>query len=358
MKTLRITIGLIISLICLALLLRGVHFAEVAAALAGVNYLWLLPAFVLHAASIWGKVIRWGMLFYPREGIRRSNLFAAMMVGYMGNTILPARLGEVARAYFVGKTEGLSKSLALSTIVVEKVLDVCILLLFLAVLLPFVALPAWIQRSSLLLTLTVLTLFAAILTAAYRKDSMLRLADSILSRLPGLNPGPGALPADNRPSAIRYQPSAIRHQLYAIRHQLDSALSAFTVLRRGRVHAILWMWSLVIWILSALFAYAIMLAFHITAPFAAALLLLSVTGLGMTVPSSPGYIGVYHYLVVTSLSLFGVDRELALSYAFVLHLLAFLPVSLLGVFYVWKESLSVGQLTAPTAVHPSTSAEP
>ena len=351
MKTLRTIAGLTISLICLALLLRGVHFAEVVAALSGANYLWLLPAAILYAASIWGKVIRWGVLFHPREGIRRSNLFAAMMVGYLGNTILPARLGEVARAYFIGKTEGLSKSLVLSTVVVEKVLDVCILLLFLAVLLPFVALPAWIQRSSLLLALTVLALFAAILTAAYRKDSMLRWVESILSRLPGLNPGPHTPPADNRLSGIS-------HKLYAIRHQLDSALSAFTVLRHGRAHAILWIWSLVIWILSALFAYVIMLAFHITAPFAAALVLVSVTSLGMTVPSSPGYVGVYHYLVVTSLALFGVSRELALSYAFVLHLLAFLPLSLLGVFYLWKESLSVGQLTAQTAVHPSASVEP
>jgi uncharacterized protein (TIRG00374 family) len=267
-----------------------------------------------------------------------------MMVGYMGNTILPARLGEVARAYFIGKTEALSKPLALSTIIVEKVLDVCILLLFLAVLLPFVALPNWIQRSGLLLTLTVLALFSAILTAAYRKDSILRLVESILGRLPGLNPGPDAPLADNRLSDIS--------------HQLDSALSAFTVLRRGRTHAMLWIWSLAIWILSALFAYVIMLAFHITAPFAAALLLISVTGLGMTVPSSPGYVGVFHYLVVTSLSLFGVGRELALSYAFVLHLLAFLPVSLLGVFYIWRESLSVGQLTAQMAVRPSTSVEP
>ena len=70
------------------------RLAEVVATLARVKYLGLPPAFVLHAARLWDKVIRWGVLFHPCRGIRRPNLFAAMMVGYLGNTILPARLGD------------------------------------------------------------------------------------------------------------------------------------------------------------------------------------------------------------------------------------------------------------------------
>jgi uncharacterized membrane protein YbhN (UPF0104 family) len=118
--------------------------------------------------------------------------------------------------------------------------------------------------------------------------------------------------------------------------RIEIVLNCLSILCHVHLHMILWAWSLAIWGVSALFVYSIMLAFHIDAPVTAAVLLLCATNLGMAVPSSPGYVGVYHYLVVTSLSLFGVERELALSYAFVLHLLAFLPVSLLGAFYVAK----------------------
>jgi uncharacterized protein (TIRG00374 family) len=313
----------------------------VVAAFIKADYLWLIPATVLYAISIWGKVVRWRLLFYPRQDIRQSRLFAAMMVGYMGNTILPARLGEVARAYLVSKaerggkigevTEGtkskeggeeMSVTLALSTIVVEKILDILILLLFLALLLPFVALPTWVQRSSLILGLAFLALFAVIMTFAYQRERMLRFIGSVLQLVPYFHK--------------RGSHAAISHRPSAITSQLVTALSGFAVLRQTQLHITLWGWSLAIWGVSALFVYSVMLAFHIAAPFTAAVLLLCVTNLGMTVPSSPGYIGVYHYLVVTVLLLFGVGRELALSYAFVLHLLAFLPVSLLGVFYVGK----------------------
>jgi uncharacterized protein (TIRG00374 family) len=113
------------------------RWREVVAAFIKADYLWLIPAAVLYAISIWGKVVRWRLLFCPRQDIRQSRLFAAMMVGYMGNTILPSRLGEVARAYLVSKGEeereggeGVSVTLALSTIVVEKVLDISLCCFF------------------------------------------------------------------------------------------------------------------------------------------------------------------------------------------------------------------------------------
>ena len=317
MKQWRFWIGIVISLVCLVLVLWNIDYRDVLTALAQANYAWLIPSSLLLAGTIASKVLRWQLLFPgDRSRIRRGKLLAALMISYALNTILPARLGELARAYVIGQTENLSKSLALSTIVVEKVLDVLTLLLFLVLLLPFVSLPSWIRQPVVLMAPLFLVLLALIMSLAYRRSTTLALAGSILRRVPRLN-------ADR------------------VLGTLGSALSGFDALGSVRANLVLWGWSLAVWATSGLFILLVMLAFHIDAPPSAALLLLCVTSLGMTVPSSPGYIGVYHWLVVSTLQIYGVERELALSFAFALHAVTFIPLTLLGIFYMMRENYSL-----------------
>lgn len=320
MKQWRFWLGIVISLICLVLVLWKIDFREVLNALKRANYAWLIPASLPYVGTIVSKVLRWQLLF-PSEhtGIRRGKLFSALMISYALNTILPARLGELARAYVIGETEGLSKSLALSTIIVEKVLDVLTLILFLVLLLHSMTLPAWVQRPALIMAPLFLCLFAIILALTYQRERTLRLASSVLKPIPGLG-GEQML------------------------HSLDSALGGFDVLRSVRRNILLWGWSLAVWITGALFILFVMFAFHIEAPASAAVLALCVTSLGMTVPSSPGYIGIYHWLIVSTLLIFAVDRELALSFAFALHALTFLPLTLVGIFCMIRENYSLQRL--------------
>jgi len=320
MKQWRFWLGIVISLVCLVLVLWKIDFREVLNALKSANYAWLIPASLPYVGTIISKVLRWQLLF-PSEhaGIRRGKLFSALMISYAVNTILPARLGELARAYVIGETEGLSKSLALSTIIVEKVLDVLTLILFLVLLLYSMTLPAWVQRPALIMAPLFLCLFAIILALTHQRERTLRLASSILKPIPRLG-GEQML------------------------QSLDSALSGFDVLRSIRRNILLWGWSLAIWITGALFILFVMFAFHIEAPASAAVLVMCVTSLGMTVPSSPGYIGIYHWLIVSTLLIFDVDRELALSFAFALHALTFLPLTLLGIFCMMRENYSLQRL--------------
>jgi uncharacterized protein (TIRG00374 family) len=324
MKQWRFWLGTAISLICLVLVLWNVDFRKVLSALQQANYVWLLPALFPYVGTLISKVLRWQLLFpgdYKR--IRREKLFSALMISYALNTIFPARLGELARAYVIGETEGLSKSLALSTIVVEKVLDILTLLLFLVLLLPFVTLPSWVQAPALIMAPLFLCLFAVILALTYQRERTLGLASSFLKYIPRLNGE-------------------------RILNSLGSALSGFDVLRSGRRNISLWGWSFAVWATGALFILFVMFAFHINAPPSAAVLVLCVTSLGMTVPSSPGYIGVYHWLIVSTLLIFNVERELALSYAFALHALTFLPLTLLGIFYMMRENYSLQMMERET----------
>jgi uncharacterized protein (TIRG00374 family) len=324
MREWRFWLGIAISLVCLALVLWNIDFREVLNALQRANYVWLLPASLPYVGTIISKVLRWQLLFpHEHKSTRRQKLFSALMISYALNTILPARLGELARAYVLGETEGLSKSLVLSTIVVEKVLDVLTLLLFLALLLPFVSLPSWVQRPAFVMGPLFLCLLAIIVALTYQRERTLRLTSSVLKHIPRLGGGP-------------------------ILSSLDSALSGFDVLRSVRRNLSLWGWSLAVWITGALFILFVMLAFRINAPPSAAVMVLCVTSLGMTVPSSPGYIGVYHWLIVSTLLIFGVEREVALGFAFALHALTFLPLTFLGIFYMIRENFSLRTIQGET----------
>jgi uncharacterized protein (TIRG00374 family) len=317
MKQWRFWLGILISLVCLILVLWRIDYREVLNALAQANYAWLIPAALPLAATIACKVLRWQLLFPgDHSRIRRSKLLSALMISYALNTILPARLGEVARAYVIGVSENVSKSLAFSTIVVEKILDVLTLLLFLVLLLPLVPLPSWIRQSALVMAPIFLCLFAIILALAYQRKRTLAVVRFFVERVPRLD----------------------AERLLA---PLDSALSGFDALGSLRSNLLLWGWSIAVWATSGLFMLLVMFAFHIDAPPAAAFLLLCVTSLGMTVPSSPGYIGVYHWLVVSTLQIFGVERELALSFAFAVHALTFVPLTLIGIFYMVRENYSL-----------------
>ncbi len=328
MKQRRFWLGVLISVVCLILVLWRIDYREVLNALAQANYAWLIPAAVPFAATIACKVLRWQLLFPgDHSRISRRNLLSALMISYALNTILPARLGEVARAYVIGESENVSKGLAFSTIVVEKVLDVLTLLLFLVLLLPVVPLPSWIRQSALVMAPLFLCLFAIILALVYQRKRTLAVVRYFVERVPRLD-------------AERLLGS------------LDVALSGFDALGSLRTNLLLWGWSIAVWATSGLFMLFVMFAFHIDAPPAAAFLLLCVTSLGMTVPSSPGYIGVYHWLVVGTLQIFGVERELALSFAFAVHALTFVPLTLIGIFYMMRENYSLQRIEQEALAKP------
>ena len=122
--------------------------------------------------------------------------------------------------------------------------------------------------------------------------------------------------------------------------------AALTTLCRRHVAVPLVSWSVLVWALAALTNCVTFLALGIDVPFLAALLLLAALHLGVAVPSSPGRVGVFHYICILSLSLFSVDRSVALSYGLVLHLVVFVPMMSLGTWFLWKENYELSKSKA------------
>jgi uncharacterized protein (TIRG00374 family) len=315
----RFWIGIAISLICLILALKDVHFAEIGRALGQANYFFLIPALAIILVGLGVRAVRWKLLFYPQRDIRLTKLFSVMNIGYLLSNVFPARVGDLARAYLIGDLEKVSVARALSTVVVERVLDVITVVLFLALLIPFAPLPPWVARSGLGAGALFAALTLLLIVISYQKERGLRLVDRLLVLVPRLD-GQKLLGS------------------------FGSLIDGFAVLRTQGALLGLILWSLLAWTCSALINYFVMLAFDPHLPFTAAVLVLCVTVLGMTVPSSPGYIGVFDYLTVVALSLFAVEKDLALSYALVLHALLYVSMSLMGLLSLWRESYSLRRL--------------
>lgn len=309
--------GIAISAICLALVLRQADLAAVAGALWRADLFMLAGALAAVGLTIYAKAARWKVLFYPQgEGLRLGKLFAIILIGQLVNTAVPARMGELARAYLVGELEGVSKAFAFGTIVVEKVVDAAMAAVLVALIVPFVLLPSWFQPWAFVLLAAAALVGAGLV--AWGQEGAQRWVVAFSGRLPRFGP--------------------------ALVGMVGRALTSFGVLRQRGAAPGLWGWSAVAWSGAVLTTYAAMRALGLDLSGAAAAFVLVVVQLGAALPSSPGRVGVYEYLVVVALSVFGVDASLALGVGILLHLVVYGPPVLLGAFCLWRESLSLGQV--------------
>jgi uncharacterized protein (TIRG00374 family) len=320
-RRLSLGVGLALGVLLLALAFRGVDPSSLMAALAKTDPTLVILALATVAATMGAKAHRWGLLFYPsHRDLRFGRLLSALLIGQMMNSLLPARLGELARAYLIGETEGQHKLFALGTIVVEKLLDGLMLLLLLALLFLLMPLPDWLRIPGATTGLALAGLLAAILLLTGQRERILGAMDRLCQLVPFL-------------------------ERFGLRQRLAVLADGLSSLRATDVNTRLLAWSVGIWVLAALTNYLTLLALRIEAPLLlASLFVLVVIHIGLVIPSSPARIGVFHYLCVLSLSVFGVEGSLALAYGFVLHFIVVLPIIFVGLFFLWRENLSLYRL--------------
>ena len=288
-----------ISVLALWLILRQVEFADFTKTLAHVNLLPMLGALAALILTMWSKAERWRWLLDSNGRVPRRSLILSLFIGYLGNTVLPARLGEAVRAYSVGQLADVDVPAALSSIIVEKFLDISTLLALLLGLGLFMPLPPWAARTSLLGGLIFLVLVAAMAAILLAGDWLLACISRTQQRVPArLKDGPW------------WQWSA-------------TFVGGFRTLRSRRTASMVLFWSPVVWVLGGVVNLFVLMAFDVQPLVPAALLTLVITNLGMALPSAPGYIGVHHFLSMLALSTFGVPNSVAFGYAVVVHALVF-----------------------------------
>ncbi len=324
MKKLIAVVGILISLGALYWALKDINFEQVTAAFAHINPAIFALGLVPWVVAIGSKVFRWRLLYYPdQDKAPYARLTAALMIGYLFNTVLPLRTGEIVRATVLRATAGLPVPRTLSTILVEKVLDTMALVAMLGLILPFISLPADFQRPALIAAILFGGLFVVVLAAALFPD----LARGLIARFLPLVPQ-------------RFRPAVL-----SITNQV---LDGLLPLRRPQVAPGIAFWTILSWTTNVLATYCFLGSFGLWLPITAPALIVDATNLVMTVPSAPGYVGVYHATAKQALQVFGVGPDEALAFATFLHALGFLPLALAGLISMIREGLSWGAVQSGT----------
>ena len=249
------------------------------------------------------------------------------MIGYMANNVLPLRAGEVVRVYVVARRWSAAAGGAgprahpfwttLATLVVERVLDSLAVVLILAVLVLLVPVPRFLEIAALVVLAIDVAGVAVLLALAVAPAGCARLITRLVGRWPSL-----------QRRALRVFETFV--------HGLDGI--------RAPAHAApLLAWTLAVWLVPAFAAWTMLLALDLRLPFIASWVVLGFVGLGVSIPSAPGYVGVFHAAAVLAVGLFGVGASAGVGYAILFHASQILPVTLLGWLYLLREHVSLGE---------------
>lgn len=332
MKRWQFWLGIGISLAFLYLALRGLHLEDIWGALEGANYVWLLPGVAIYFVAVWARAWRWHYLLRPVKVVSTRTMFPIVAIGYMGNNIYPARAGEVLRAVVLRRRTGVSVSASLATIIVERVFDGVVMLAFVFLNLPELArLTAASGFVGSIQTLAILgaVAFSAALAVFLLAAMFPVQAERVLAWL-----------------AERLVPSRFRERLlgYAMRF-----LSGLECLRSPREALMIFMTSVVIWLLETGKYWFVMHAFPFEVSFFTLMLMNGIVNLATTIPSAPGYVGTFDAPGIAVLSAYGVGRAIAAGYTLVLHVALWLPITALGAYYLAREGIhwreGVGQIS-------------
>lgn len=330
LKSRRFWLGVVFSVAFLGLFFWRVDPGETARALKGANYLWIIPALGAYFIAVLFRTVRWHFLLLPLKTIPTRRLYPIVVIGYMANNLLPVRLGELVRAFFLGQKEGVSASATLATIVLERVFDGIVLLVLALAIWPFLPVADLLHDFSEDRGIAQGLLVFAI-SAPFLVVLALFLAMAFSPRL-----GRAAVR-----SLLRFVPHRLKGPAELI---LTGFLQGLASLRSPRRVLAALLFTLPIWLAEATMYHLIGFGFHLGQPFHAILLATATSNLATSLPSTAGGVGPFEYATLLTLESLGVGAKLAAAYAIVLHVALLAPVTLLGLFFLWSENISLGEM--------------
>ncbi len=317
MSRLRLALGVAISVALFGYLLTTVDLGQVADQLRRTHLGWTFASVVLAPVGLWVRARRWRYLFAP--GDQPPGLVPAVMIGYMANNILPLRAGELVRVYVVSRRWGRGFWAVLGTLVVERVLDSLAIVGILAALVFLIPVPKiFAYTAGTILAIDVVAV-AALVALAVAPAAAARLLARLTSRWPGI---------DRRTSRI----------FGTFVQGLDGVRAP------GHILPLIG-WTILVWLAPALAAWTMLQAMDLHLPLTAGWTVLAFVGLSISIPSAPGYVGIFHYAAVLALEIFGVTRATAVGYALVFHAAQIVPVTLVGWLFLLREHVSLGEAT-------------
>jgi uncharacterized protein (TIRG00374 family) len=309
-----------VTTLCLAAALWGLDLEEVWQRLSGLNYRTLPVILSLLVLFFWLKAIRWRLLLSPLRKFRTQEVIPSLMIGFMGNNILPAHLGEVIRVFVLGRKFTLSKTAVFSSVVLERVLDMLVILIFVGVgLLVVEGLPPWVQTGALTVAVLGISFSFLLIAFVFRTQAFVQAYRKV----------------------FHFLPTKLFHQLDKI---MGSTAQGLASIKNARTAFWITLTSLLQWTVMGGMVYVSLVSLGLWLNPLASIVTTGVSALGAAVPSTPGYFGVIQLSFWLSLQMFGVNKADAFASSVYFHLSQYIPVTLVGLYYANQLGLRLKEI--------------
>lgn len=322
-KWLKIVLPIGFTILFLYLAVRGIRIDEFRESIQKTSWSLVAVASIMALMSIYIRAWRWKLLLQPVKLISYRKVLSKTMIGFMANNILPAHAGDLVRGVMIGRQEEMSITASLTTILIERLFDGIALAAVMVTVLLLIDLPESLQNAGFFISVLCLFLLVFLFVLAYAKPIRYMIA----MRISGLRPG----------WRDKLQP------------QFDALIEGLGIFHLpGKLLAILGL-SLIVWIQMCLTIYLIMEMFPVAAISGSESMLASATvmvflAFAVALPSTPGYVGVTQAIFVFTLSLFAIPESDALSCSILFNATQYIPVTLAGFYYLFKEGLGLKSL--------------
>ncbi|MGH7677832.1 MAG: lysylphosphatidylglycerol synthase transmembrane domain-containing protein [Gemmatimonadaceae bacterium] len=269
------------------------------------------------------RAARWRPILDPiAPRLPYGPLWRATAIGFMANNLLPTgRAGEIVRPYMLSRETQVPFSAAFASLVVDRVFDAVTVILLIAVALLDPSRPEGLSVGMFATTTVAVVagLAIALYAIVFFPNRLIRLFELVAQRV-----------------APRFEERG--------RIMLRSFADGLSVLRHPRRFLVIFAWALAHWLVQPVAFWIMFKAIGIEAPFSAALLVQGIIVLAVTVPSTPGFFGLFEVAAQKGLGLYGVNESLALAWALTFHVLSLIPITVIGLYYLARSGVHLGEL--------------
>jgi uncharacterized protein (TIRG00374 family) len=321
-KWLTVALGLLISVVFLYFAFGSLELGAVLAYIRAVNPVWLALATGVFLLSALLMAARWGFLLRSAAELPLGYLTQLVMIGYMGNNVYPFRTGEVLRILLLQHKYQIALARSATTVVIERIFDGIVMLTFIVVALLFIETPSPEAQAMVRVGAPLFAVAVAIFLGLALRPNWMRLVLRAVGRV---------LPPRLRALVVENLGEGIIAGLEGLRSPKDLAGAVLMSFASWLVHAVCY------WMVAA--------AFGLSVSYAAMLLAVGLVNLAGLIPASPGMIGVFEYFGGMALIAVGTPPEQAKAFALVTHVVVWLPATLLGFYFLFKQGMRWSDIT-------------
>jgi glycosyltransferase 2 family protein len=320
-KWLAALLGMLISIIFLWIAFRNLKPDEVWSNIREANPVLLVIAAGWYFTGVTVISLRWRFLLRSIRRIPLRNLIPLVCIGYAGNNIYPFRSGEILRIVLLQRDHGVRIAQATTTVIVERIFDGLVMLTFILVPLLFLDVPSPEVRMVAAFAAPIFLTALAVFFILAARPNLLRRLLKFVSRI---------------------LPERLKHFLFHIGEEIIEGLEALRTPGdlAGAVAS-----SFLSWALEASVYWIVSIAFNLGVSYPTMLLVVGVVNLAGLIPASPGQFGVFEFFVSTVLIAVAVPETQAQAFALVVHMVIWLPVTLVGLFFLARQGLGLGAIT-------------